>query len=181
MDEYIGIVKLFAGTFAPKGWAFCDGRLMSISQNSALFAILGTIYGGDGQTTFALPDLRSRVAVGAGVGPGLSPYQPGQRAGNEQISLSQQQMPAHTHLQQFSSDLATTSVPGGNVLATSNGLDSQESAVTVNAYAAVGEKMVAGSPNAIGFAGGSQPVNIMQPYLGMNYIICTNGLFPSRD
>lgn len=180
MDEYIGIVKLFAGSFAPQNWAYCDGSLLSISQYSALYSILGTTYGGNGTTNFALPDLRGRVAVGAGNGPGLSPRVPGQRAGTENVTLTQQQMPAHTHLQQFSSGAATSSAPAGNVLAQTNGTTGDEQVVAVNAYGAA-TTLVPGSPAAIGAAGGSQPLGIMPPFMGMNYIICLNGVYPSRS
>lgn len=180
MDEYIGIVKLFAGTFAPRGWAFCDGSQLSIAQNSALFSILGTTYGGNGQTTFGLPDLRGRVAVGAGSGPSLQPTQPGEMAGSASITLTTAQLPAHNHPVQVSSDKASTNAPAGNVPAAANGSTPDETVVTVNAYAAA-NNLVAGSPNAIGQTGNNQPVSVMQPYTGMNYIICLEGVFPSRN
>jgi len=180
MDEYIGIVKLFAGTFAPRGWAFCDGSLLAISQNSALFAILGTTYGGNGTQTFALPDLRGRVAVGAGNGPGQPPVQPGQVSGSANVTLLASQMPQHTHLQQFANVPATTNSPAGNVLAQVLAADGDGIALTTTAYAP-SASLVAGSPTAIGMAGGNQPLSVMQPYTGMNYIICLEGLFPSRS
>jgi microcystin-dependent protein len=97
MDEFMGVIKLFAGNFAPKGWMFCNGQILSINSNQALFSLIGTTYGGDGTTTFALPDLRSRVPIGAGQGPGLSNYPQGQKGGAEQVTLLEAQMPAHSH------------------------------------------------------------------------------------
>lgn len=180
MDEYIGIVKLFAGSFAPRGWAFCDGSLLNISQNTALFSILGTTYGGNGTQTFALPDLRSRVAVGAGNGPGQQPVQSGQVAGSASVTLTTQQLPAHTHAQQFANTAATTNAPGGNMLAQSNGADADGNLINVKAYAPAGSP-VAAAPTAIGATGNGLPVNIMPPYLGMNYIICLEGIYPPRN
>ncbi|MBD2722085.1 phage tail protein [Hymenobacter armeniacus] len=180
MDEYIGIVKLFAGNFAPQNWAFCNGQLMSIAQNSALFSILGTTYGGDGQTTFALPNLMGRVAVGAGNGGGLPPVMPGEIAGTASVTLTTGNLPAHNHQMQVSSGSATTNNPANNVLAVDNGVTSDESPVTVNTYREAAD-LVPASPNAIGMVGNSQPVSLMQPYLGMNYIICLNGLYPPRS
>ncbi|MGI4866853.1 MAG: phage tail protein [Janthinobacterium lividum] len=180
MDEFIGIVKLFAGTFAPRGWALCDGSLLNISQNTALFSILGTTYGGNGTQTFALPDLRGRVAVGAGSGPGQQPVQPGQLSGSANVTLTTQQLPQHTHAQQFANVPATTNSPAGNVLAQVLASDGDGIALTTNAYAP-SASLVAGSPTAIGMTGNNQPLSVMQPYLGMNYIICLEGVFPSRN
>jgi microcystin-dependent protein len=97
MENYLGEIRIFAGNFAPQGWLFCQGQLLAISQNQALFALLGTTYGGDGQTTFSVPDLRGRAAVGLGAGPGLSPYQQGQQAGYETVTLTTAQLPVHQH------------------------------------------------------------------------------------
>ena len=183
MDEYIGIVKLFAGTFAPRGWAYCDGSLLSIAQNTALFSILGTTYGGNGQTTFALPDLRSRVPVGAGNGPGLTAVVPGQMAGANNVTLLASQMPQHTHLQTVATQAATVAAPSNSQLpAVPNGvtLGSEES-VSIKAFGpATGATTVLAS-NSIGVAGGNQPFSVMPPYTGMNYIICLQGIFPSRN
>jgi len=180
MDEFIGIIKVFAGNFAPRGWAICNGQLLSISQNTALFSILGTTYGGNGQTTFALPDLRGRVVLGVGQGPGLSPYEEGQAGGTENVTLTTSQMPAHTHQLLGSSAAATTSTLQNNFLAQPNGLTSNtEEAVAVNAYAESAN--TAANAGAVSAAGGSQPFPVMQPYLSINYIICLEGIFPSRD
>lgn len=179
MDEFIGIVKLFAGSFAPRGWAFCDGSLLNVAQNAALFSILGTTYGGNGTTNFALPDLRSRVAVGAGTGPGQQPVVAGQAAGSASVTLNAQQLPAHTHAQQLSASAATTNTPAaGLAVAQTNAMvDTTTDAVTANIYGAA-TNLVAGAQT--GAAGGGQPVNIMPPFLGMNYIICLQGIYPSR-
>ena len=178
MDEYLGIVKLFAGSFAPNGWAFCDGRLLAISSNSALYSILGTTYGGDGTTTFGLPDLRSRIPVGAGNGPGLSPRVPGEIAGAESVTLTGQQLPMHTHTLGVSNVAGTTNSPANGVLAQANYTDNDGNNFAVNAYGATANAQAAAT--AISPAGSSQPVSIMPPVLGMNYIICTEGLYPSR-
>lgn len=179
MDEYIGIVKLFAGTFAPRGWAYCDGSLLPINSNAALFSILGTTYGGDGRTTFALPDLRGRVPMGAGSGPGLSPRVPGQVVGNENVTLTTQQMPAHTHALGVNSAAATTNGPTGGVLASPTYTDDNGVTHPVNAYSSAATTQA--NPAAILPAGGSQPFGIVQPSLGMSYIICLEGLYPSRN
>jgi microcystin-dependent protein len=187
MDEFLGTIKLFGFNFAPKGWAFCQGQLMSISQNTALFSLLGTYYGGNGQTTFALPDLRSRVAVGQGQGPGLSQYDMGQQGGMETVTLIANQMPVHTH----AATATTTAVMTAEM--------SQASATNPNDRClASGTQIYADNdPNqnrgmsphcitatttvTIANAGGSQPVGIITPYLALNYCICTQGIYPSRN
>ncbi|HEY5999198.1 MAG TPA: tail fiber protein [bacterium] len=159
---------MFAGNFEPWPWFFCDGRLLQIVQHTALFSILGTTYGGNGTTTFALPDLRGRFPVGIGQGPGLSPHDLGEVAGTESVALTSNQMPAHTHQLQALNAAGTTSSPAGAVQAAGR-----------NLYAA-------GSPNAtlsgaaVSATGGSQPHPNMPPYLGINYIICVEGIFPTR-
>lgn len=177
MDEYLGIVKLFAGTYAPRGWAFCDGRLIAISQNSALFSLLGTQYGGDGIQTFGLPDLRGRVAVGAGQGPGLSNYVAGEITGTETVALTTSQMPAHTHGTAVLADFGTNASPVNAVPAITVASTDGGETVNVRGYGP--------TPNATGGnvlpAGGSQPFSVLQPLLGMNYIICLEGVYPSRD
>ncbi|WP_400193059.1 phage tail protein [Hymenobacter sp. B81] len=179
MDEYIGIIKLFAGNFAPQNWAFCNGQLMAISQNTALFSILGTTYGGDGRTTFGLPDLRGRVPVGMGQGPGLSYYSQGQMGGTETVTLLANQMPAHTHMLNASSQPGATNAPAGGVLALPVGSTGGGEEVTVNAFGSAIDTQM--SPLAIGAGGGSQPHENRQPNLGLNYIICLRGYFPPRS
>lgn len=178
MDEFLGIVKLFAGSFAPKGWAFCDGSILQVNQNAALFSLLGTTYGGNGTTTFALPDLRGRVPMGAGNGLGLSPRVAGQVLGAENVTLTTQQMPAHTHNLAVSSAPATTNTPVSGVAAVASYTDDNGNAYPVNTYGATANAPA--NPAAITVAGGSQPFGIVQPSLAMNYIICIAGIYPSR-
>ena len=174
-EPFIGEVRMFAGNFAPRGWALCDGQLLSIAQNSALFSILGTTYGGDGRTTFALPDLRGRVPVHPGNGPGLSPRTLGEKNGTENNTLSTSQLPSHTHNVTVTSyvydDEANSNDPAGKHPAVS------------------GENMYSSHTNAeggtpdvtIGETGQGQPVNNMQPYITVNYIIALVGYYPSPN
>lgn len=173
MDEaYIGAVVLFGGNFAPKNWALCQGQLLSIASNTALFSILGTTYGGDGRTTFGIPDLRGRAAVGAGQGPGLSSYVIGEMTGSETVTLLVTQMPAHNHTvaPQAKNGAGDDTNPGGAKYMASASTD---------LYADVPN--VAMGPSTSSLTGGSQPVSILQPLLCMNYIICVSGIFPSRN
>ena len=181
MDPFIGQIMAVGFNFAPRGWAMCQGQLLSISQNSALFSLLGTMYGGDGRTTFGLPDLRGRVAIGIGQGPGLSNYDQGQAGGVEQETITVNQMPAHTHaltvtaaVQVSTTNPDSDEAGGGHLTNTSS-----------NFYAAAGTPgNNLGGVSASGTAantGGSQPVSVMQPYLALNYIIATMGIFPSRN
>lgn len=175
MEGTIGEIRMFAGNFAPRNWAFCQGQLLSIAQNTALFSILGTTYGGNGQTTFGLPDLRGRVPVGAGQGPGLPNVDLGEVSGEPTHTLLITEIPAHNH---------TVTAPA----ATTSTTDTPSASVAVGpASLGAGVSKNFGTANAslalptIGIAGGSQPHNNMQPYLGMNYIICMFGIFPSRN
>lgn len=173
MDEYLGIIKLFAGNFAPRGWEFCNGELLQISQNQALFSILGTIYGGDGRTTFALPDLRGRVPAHCGQGIGLQPILQGQELGINANILTIAQLPVHSHL------LNANASASGRSLSTSpaNNYPAQNQDGTGN-YAGTCDVQM--NSQAIGTTGGNTPVNNMQPTLGLNYIICVEGLYPQR-
>lgn len=182
MDEaYIGSLVLFAGNFAPRGWAFCDGSLLPIAQNAALFSILGATYGGNGQTTFALPDLRSRVPVHANngqAGPGLQPVRLGESGGTSTLALTSANLPQHTHGTLINKVTATTNDPTGGVLAMANYPDATTGdPIPVNVYAATS----AGQAPNITPTGAGAPVSNMQPYLGLNYIICLQGLYPSRN
>ena len=184
MDSaFLGQVMLFAGNFAPRGWAFCQGQLYSIAQNTALFSILGTNYGGDGQTTFALPDLRSRVAVGQGQGPGLSAWDLGEQEGSEVINLNIGEMPMHNHTVVVSNNPAsspTATNTGTNYLAGANSSYGGDQLV-VNVYNNdTAPADILGNKSMTG-AGGSQPHPNIQPSLALSYIICTEGLFPSRN
>jgi microcystin-dependent protein len=179
VEPYLANVTVFAGNFAPRGWMFCQGQLLAIAQYDALFALIGTTYGGDGQVTFALPDLRSRVANHQGQGPGLSNYVLGQMSGTENVTLLTSQNPGHNHaFISITGTLAGTSTTG--TLSVPN-----------NAVPA-GAQIYSNNPdgNSMGFysstgvttpAGGSSPVNIVQPVLAMNYIIAVEGIFPSRN
>ena len=184
MDEaYIGAIVLFGGNFAPRNWAFCDGSLLPINQNTALYSILGTTYGGNGSTTFALPDLRSRVPVHANngqAGPGQPAVQLGQSAGSASVSLLTANLPAHNHTPMVSSANGTSNNPAGNVPAVIVAATSNEDPVTVSAYGGA-TNLVPGNPAASGITGSGQPVNVMPPYLGLNYIICLQGLYPTRN
>jgi microcystin-dependent protein len=173
MDPLLASIVLFAGNFAPRGWLFCEGQILSISQNTALFSLLGTTYGGDGRSTFALPDLRGRVPIHPGTGPGLSNYILGEMAGTENTTLLINNMPAHNHTLNAVSDAGDTAAPAGALPANTGALDKE--------YKAAAGTGVAMKATAIGITGGSQPFSIMQPFLALNYIIAINGIFPSRN
>ena len=181
INAYIGAIAIFAGNFAPKNWAFCQGQILSIAQNTALFSILGTTYGGNGTTTFALPDMRGRVPVSQGQGNGLSNYTLGQRSGSETVTVNINQMPAHTHVLSLAlnvKDAAGNSrTPVGNVLANAAG-----GVVAPYSTASPDTTMASGALSGVtGIAGSSLPTSIRQPYLVLNYIICLYGIFPSRN
>jgi microcystin-dependent protein len=169
-ESYIGQLMLVGFQYAPRGWLLCDGKLLSISQFSTLFSLLGTTYGGDGRTTFALPDLRGRVPLGVGMSPGTSFYAQGQVGGVESITLTQSQLPPHTHTVSASSDDATTKSPTGALPAATGS--------SVYSTGAPDAKM-AGS--MIGVAGAGAPIDNRQPYLALNWVICYMGIFPSRN
>ena len=171
-EAMIGEVKMFAGNFAPRGWAMCNGQLLQISQNSALFSILGTTYGGDGRTTFALPDLRGRVAVHAGSGTGLIRKQLGQQGGAENVNISVRNLPSHTHAIKAVAEVGDEGLPNGNLLASNSSANRSYS--TLSSNATMNKSMVENT-------GGNLPVNNMQPYLTINYIICLEGIYPSRN
>jgi microcystin-dependent protein len=179
MDPYIGEIMLFAGNFEVRGYAFCNGQLLSIAQNTALFSILGTTYGGNGVNTFALPDLRGRFPMHYGQGPGLSNRNLGEVAGHENTTLLNTQMPMHNHNLNVSSAAADAISPSGTVLAEVNGSLEDGSGVTMNAYTSTPNAIA--SSASIGVAGGSQPFNNMSPYLALNFQIATQGVYPSRN
>ncbi len=172
MDPFIGEIKLFAGNFVPRGWAFCDGQLLPISQNSALFSILGTTYGGDGRTTFALPDLRGRVPVSPGHGPGLSSYRLGEKGGQEHVTLTTNEIPSHTHSLRADAAVGTTNDPTNHVLANTGAFDNEYSTNSPNTNM---------NNAAVTSTGGSQSHENRQPFLGLYYIIAVQGVFPSRS
>lgn len=187
MEGMIGEIRMFGGNFAPRNWAFCQGQILAISTNTALFSILGTTYGGDGRTTFALPNLAGRVPVSAGHGPGLSDWQLGQIKGSNTNTLTNSNLANHTHFAQGSLQLnnsaSNTNTPVNNVQGPVVGRNMTTGApVQVNAYSPnTGAQMAADSAHVtLNNNGGNQPVNNIQPELGMNYIICMFGIFPSR-
>ena len=174
MDAYIGQIIIFAGNFAPKGWAMCNGQLMSIQQNAALFSILGTYYGGNGTSTFGLPDLRGRAPISMGQGPGLPDYALGEMGGVNNVSLTLAQMPAHTHTFNADANSAATTDPTNAYMGNIGAGNTPAIYSTNNPNVAMGAQSIAP-------AGGNLPVSIMQPYLAVNYIICLAGIFPSRN
>jgi|LakMenE18May11ns_1017448.scaffolds.fasta_scaffold9942235_3 microcystin-dependent protein len=169
MDTFIGNIIIFCGTYAPNGWAFCNGSLLPISEYDALFALIGTTYGGDGQSTFALPDLRGRVPVGVGQGPGLPNVQIGETGGNESVILIPNNLPAHNHNVSIGVNTAI-----GDESSPTSFLASHAAGYSEESNAALGGVTV--TP-----AGGSQPLAIRNPYLGVNYIISLYGIFPSQS
>jgi len=170
MEPMIGEIQWFAGNFAPRGWALCDGQLLPISQNTALFSILGTTYGGDGRITFGLPDVRGRTIIHAGGGPGLTTRRLGERGGTETETLNSNQIPAHTHTLKASGGAATATSPTGNVLASPSRTRLYDS----------GDANVNMDSSAITSTGGGQAHNNMQPYNTLNCIIALVGIYPSR-
>ena len=195
-QPYLGQLMLFAGNFAPQGWAFCNGQLLAISQNQALFSLLGTIYGGDGRTTFALPDLRGRAPLHFGQGPGLSNRSIGQKSGVERVILSINEMPSHNHTAsqssgssqniQLSSDSAVNETPiSGDVPALANFKDGL-STKNVKTFGAAnnlvnGQALSGGGTITVQNTGGGQAHDNMSPYLVINYCIALVGIYPSRS
>jgi microcystin-dependent protein len=171
-SPFIGQIMLVPYNFPPRGWAFCQGQILPIAQNTALFALLGTTYGGNGQTTFALPDLRGRVPISSGQGPGLSNYSLGQLAGTENTTLTVNQMPAHNHTIGASGEDGNSANPANRRLAAATG--SPPPSIYSNAAADT-------NLQPTGNTGGSQPFSILQPYLTLNYCIALQGIFPSRN
>jgi microcystin-dependent protein len=181
MQADLAMVFIFAGNFAPRGFASCEGQIMSISQNTALFSLLGTTYGGNGQTTFALPDLRGRGAIGQGQGPGLPPYVEGQVGGSETVTLTINQLPSHTHNLTAYAGQGTTGAPSGaTYLAAGPGTGSGPNATQLKTYATNAPNVVMGAGSTTN-TGGNQPVSIRDPYLSMFYIITLEGIYPSRN
>ena len=172
-ENFLGEIRMVGFNFAPKGWAKCEGQILQINQNEALFALLGTTYGGDGLTTFALPDMRGRVPMSDGDGMGLTPRVLGETGGSETNTLTISQMPAHSHTVNMVSTEGNQNNPAGNLLADTKLLDKEysnenPSGATMNA-------------NMISVSGGSQPVNNIQPYTAVTFVIALQGIFPSRN
>jgi microcystin-dependent protein len=168
-QPYVGEIRIFAGNFAPAGWMFCDGQLLPISENETLFQLIGTTYGGDGQETFGLPNLQSRVPIHLGTGPDGTTYQLAEAAGTESVTLSTQQIPVHTHALIGSTAAATTQDPTNNILA----------ATQASVYYNLADNKGAMAGAAIAPDGGSQPHENCQPFLCVNFIISLFGIFPS--
>lgn len=169
-EPFVGEIRMFAGNFAPRGWAFCDGQLLAVSQNDALFSLLGTIYGGDGRTTFGLPDLRGRVPLHAGDGPGLSPRRLGAKGGAEKVTLTVNQMPSHDHKVSVSSAGGIESNARGEYLANSPNVSMWRAATP-------DESMNAES---ISDVGGSRSHTNVAPFLCVHFIMALVGIYPSR-
>lgn len=192
-QSYIGSISGWAPDFAPRDWAFCQGQLLPINQYAALYSILGTTYGGNGQSNFALPNLQGRVPVGAGQSPGTSMHPLGQEAGQENVTLTQQQMPAHNHIAvaapnaslPASSAAATTATPAaGSVLASATatyGRDPVDVKIYAPAPGTVSVPLSASATVTVSATGGNMPFSILQPFTVINYIICLQGIFPPRS
>lgn len=170
-EPFIAEIRIFAGNFAPRSWAFCNGQLLPISQNTALFSLIGTTYGGDGRTTTALPNMKGRAPMHPGRGPGLTQRRLGEFGGIEQVVLTEAQLPAHNHILKVSSKNGNSNLPEGKTFA--------------NSSIPVASVYSSGAPNKNGGStdntGGSLPHNNMQPFLTLNYIIAIQGLYPSRS
>lgn len=171
-QPYVGEIRMFAGNYAPSGWMFCQGETLPISENEVLYQLIGTTYGGDGEQTFVLPDLQSRVPIHLGSSSGIS-YQLGEFAGQEQVTLSTQQMPVHTHPMLVSLNNGSAQSPAGNVLA-------QPVSQQPDLLAYGSDSVVGMSNQAVGVAGGSQPHENCQPFLCVNFIISLFGVYPSQ-
>lgn len=171
MDAYIGEIRLFAGSYAPVNWALCDGSVLNIMANPTLYNVIGTIYGGDGYTTFALPDLRGRVPVHFGQLSGGSYYNIGSKAGSETHTLIQNELPSHSHALSGANVPTTLDTPSGNVLANASAYVVNPDPTTITAMA----------PNSVTQTGGNAAHNNTMPFQVLNYIICTQGLYPPRS
>ncbi|MGO4708982.1 phage tail protein [Chryseobacterium sp. 2TAF14] len=180
MEGTMSEIRMFAGNFAPKYWAFCQGQIVEINTNQALFALLGTMYGGNGVTTFALPNFAGRTPMGTGTGVGTESWILGEMDGTPTVTCLTSNMPAHNHASGTETASIKTYSDGGDTGSPSNGTLASVSGLYSNQPADTTLRPI---PTAlsISVAGGSQPINIQQPFLGMNYIICLNGIFPSRS
>ena len=183
MEGTIAEIRMFAGNFAPRTWAFCQNQIISIASNTALFSLLGTTYGGNGQTTFALPDFRGRIPIGNGQGPGLSPYTLGQMAGTETNTIGNVNFPAHTH--PFSGSITMPATAADGTVDTAIGhypakLTGTNMYATTNNGSGMGNMQLALTATPAGLPSPT-PVNNIQPVMGMNYIICMQGVYPARN
>lgn len=172
-EPFIAEIRIFAGNFAPRSWAFCDGQVLPIANNTALFSLIGTTYGGDGISTTALPDLQGRVPMHPGRGPGLTARRLGQRFGVDRITLNETQIPSHTHIAGANSSGGTSGTPGNTTAIAASGFDSLYQTDTTGGLVDLADE-------ALSVTGGSQSHQNMQPYLVLNFIIALLGLYPSR-
>jgi microcystin-dependent protein len=170
MDPFVAEIRIFPFNFAPKGWAFCDGQILPLSQNTALFSLLGTTYGGDGKSNFALPNMQGSTPMHPGQGPGLSLHDLGETGGSETVSLLESEIPSHTHFVNASGADASDPSPNAEQFAKGVGLGTYAAPAAFNPF----------NPNALTPAGGDQPHNNMQPYLTLNFCIALQGVFPPR-
>lgn len=173
MDPFVAEIRIFPFNFAPKGWAFCDGQILPLSQNTALFSLLGTTYGGDGKSNFALPNMQGNAPMHPGQGPGLSPHDLGETGGSDTVTLIESEIPSHSHSLMSSTTNSSKPSPGGNALARVTGASPYVAGTPA-------PPLVQFSSNALAPAGGDQPHNNMQPYLTLNFCIALQGVFPPR-
>lgn len=166
-DPFLGEIRIFGGNFAPNGWALCNGQLLSIAQNTALFSILGTLYGGDGVNNFALPNLQGRTVVGPG-----GAYAQGETGGHESVNLTVSQLPVHSHALNSTATPGTSDIPKGNAIASGSGSSLYVPNVTPDQPMA---------NNSVGATGNGQPISVLSPFLVINFIISLQGIFPSRS
>jgi microcystin-dependent protein len=172
MDPFVAEIRIFPFNFAPKGWAFCDGQILPLSQNTALFSLLGTTYGGDGKSNFALPDMQGNAPMHPGQGPGLSLHDLGETGGSDTVTLLDSEMPSHSHGLKANPSTGTKSIPSNNSLARTSGATPY--------LPPAGAPLVAMAGQALAPAGGDQPHNNMQPYLTLNFCIALQGVYPPR-
>ncbi len=173
MDPFVAEIRIFPFNFAPKGWAFCDGQILPLSQNTALFSLLGTTYGGDGKSNFALPNMQGNAPMHPGQGPGLSLHDLGETGGSDTVSLLESEIPSHLHTMMAFTGLGNRLVPGGNSI-------SRETGANTFIAATANPPQVNMSDNAVTPAGGDQPHNNLQPYLTLNFCIALQGVYPPR-
>lgn len=172
MDPFVAEIRIFPFNFAPKGWAFCDGQILPLSQNTALFSLLGTTYGGDGKSNFALPDMQGNAPMHPGQGPGLSLHDLGETGGSETVSLLESEIPSHAHTLRGDANVSESPDPSANSLGRGSSINAYQTTSNAN--------LVSMAPEALAPAGGDQPHNNMQPYLTLNFCIALQGVYPPR-
>lgn len=173
-DPFLGEIRIFAGQYAPRAWGFCDGQLLPVNDNQALYSLFNAFYGGDGRTTFGLPDFRGRLPVHMGQAPGLSRYEIGQRGGRETVSLTIDSIPEHNHPMQASNDASTSMLPGDRVLGKLANIALYDPGTDTS-------RLYQLAPQTVGFVGGEEKHLNMMPYLCLNYIVALEGVYPSRN